>query len=101
MFTILSINALLPGRFYAYRRVEVRQVHPPVSRRRCATAADRRPFVLGVSDVNICIGVMVANRLYDLSIPVVEMPLSKLSVCATNDNIDIDQSGWLRSEVIR
>jgi len=53
-------------------------------------------FVLGVSDVNICVGVSVANRLYDMNIPVIEIDREALS-----EFIDVDQASIQKNGVIQ
>lgn len=50
-------------------------------------------IVLGSSDVNIGIGVLVANRLYDLSVPVVEIPTERLVEISSGDRLSIGASG--------
>lgn len=50
-------------------------------------------LVLGSPDVNIGIGVLVANRLYELSVPVVELPLAELRRVNSGDRISIDAGG--------
>lgn len=52
-------------------------------------------FVLGKRDVNISVGAMVANRLYDLQIPVIEIPLKDMALFSSGDQIRIDQQGRL------
>ena len=50
-------------------------------------------FVLGSRDVNIGIGALVANRLYDLHIPVLQISSGQMSQIKTGEDISIDQSG--------
>jgi predicted aconitase with swiveling domain len=51
--------------------------------------------VLGEPDVNISVGTMVANRLYDMNIPVVEISLEQMRQIKTGEAISIDQNGTL------
>ena len=50
-------------------------------------------FVLGEPDVNIGVGALVANRLYALEIPVLEIPLAAMAQIRTGDQLTIDQQG--------
>lgn len=50
-------------------------------------------FVLGEPDVNIGVGALVANRLYALEIPVLEIPLAAMAQIRTGDQLTIDQRG--------
>ncbi len=50
-------------------------------------------FVLGTADVNISVGVSVANRLYGLSIPVVEIDLASVSEFKNYNRIQIRDDG--------
>jgi predicted aconitase with swiveling domain len=52
-------------------------------------------FVLGEPDVNISVGTLVANRLYDMNIPVVEISLAQMRQIKTGEAISIDQNGTL------
>jgi len=52
-------------------------------------------FVLGEPDVNISIGTLVANRLYDLNIPVLEISLEQMGQIKTGEAISIDQNGTI------
>jgi predicted aconitase with swiveling domain len=52
-------------------------------------------FVLGKRDVNISVGALVANRLYDLQVPVIEIPLKDMALFSSGDQIRIDQQGRL------
>ena len=52
-------------------------------------------FVLGSHDVNISVGVMVANRLYYLSLPVVEISLSLMEKIPGGSIIHISEDGSL------
>lgn len=52
-------------------------------------------FVLGKRDVNISVGVLVANRLYDLQVPVIEIRLSDMALFSSGDQICIERSGNL------
>lgn len=50
-------------------------------------------FVLAERDVNISVGTLVANRLYDLEIPVLQVSLSKMNRIRSGDHISIDCGG--------
>ena len=50
-------------------------------------------FVLGKRDVNISVGVMVANRLYHLDVPVIEISQSLIRQVSNGDEIQIDRDG--------
>ncbi len=50
-------------------------------------------FVLGEPDVNISVGTLVANRLYDLEIPVLEISLAAMAQIQSGDRVTIDQQG--------
>ena len=52
-------------------------------------------FVLGEPYVNISIGTLVANRLYDLNIPVLEISLEQMGQIKTGEAISIDQNGTI------
>ena len=52
-------------------------------------------FVLGKPDVNISVGTLVANRLYDLEIPVIEIRLVDMELFSNGDPVLIDQRGML------
>jgi hypothetical protein len=52
-------------------------------------------FVLGKRDVNISVGVMVANRLYHLDVPVIEISQSLIRQVSNGDKIRIDQEGLI------
>jgi len=52
-------------------------------------------FVLGERDVNISVGVLVANRLYQLAIPVLEIPAREMSKFNSGDRIEIDRQGMI------
>ena len=54
-----------------------------------------RAFVLGERDVNISVGALVANRLYDLSIPVLEIAPQAMSQIKPGDQIEIDLEGTI------
>ena len=51
--------------------------------------------MLGRSDVNIGIGALVANRLYGLSVPVVELPLEAMQKIDSGRLLSIDATGRL------
>jgi predicted aconitase with swiveling domain len=50
-------------------------------------------FVLGEPDVNVSVGTLVANRLYDLEIPVLEISLAAMAQIRSGDYVAIDQRG--------
>ncbi len=52
-------------------------------------------FVLGKRDVNISVGVMVANRLYNLDVPVIEISLSLIKQVSNGDEIRINPEGLI------
>ena len=53
-------------------------------------------FVLGSADVNICIGVSVANRLYGLNVPVIELSPETIAMLDDVENIVINADGSLQ-----
>ena len=52
-------------------------------------------FVLGKRDVNISVGTLVANHLYDLQVPVIEIPLADMKWFSSGDRVRIDRQGSL------
>ena len=50
-------------------------------------------FVLGERDVNIGVGTLVANRLYALEIPVLEVSMSALAQIRSGDQLSIERAG--------
>ncbi len=52
-------------------------------------------FVLASTDLNISIGVMVANRLYQLNVPVIEIALSQFAQIDNESNIQIGEDGLI------
>jgi len=52
-------------------------------------------FILGSADVNICVGVSVANRLYELNVPVIELSPETISTLDSVENIVINADGSL------
>jgi predicted aconitase with swiveling domain len=52
-------------------------------------------FVLSKRDVNISIGVMVANRLYNLAVPVIEIPKTFMDQVLNGDRIRINPEGLI------
>ena len=52
-------------------------------------------LVLGKPDVNIGIGALVANRLYGLSVPVLELPPAELGRIRSGDRVSIDAAGTI------
>ena len=53
-------------------------------------------FILGCADVNICIGVNVANRLYNLNVPVVEISQDQITLLQTITRIIVHPDGKLQ-----
>lgn len=54
-----------------------------------------RAFVLGERDVNIGVGVLVANRLYGLDVPVVRIPAQRMRTIGRGERVSIDRNGVL------
>jgi predicted aconitase with swiveling domain len=52
-------------------------------------------FVLGEPDVNISVGTLVANRLYDMNIPVLEISIEQMKQIKTSEALSIDRNGTL------
>jgi predicted aconitase with swiveling domain len=52
-------------------------------------------FVLGERDVNISIGVLVANRLYGLDIPVLQLSMAQMESVASGDQVTTNHNGNL------
>ncbi len=52
-------------------------------------------FIIGDRDVNISVGALVANRLYDLEVPVLEVSLSAMKRIRSGDQLTIDQQGLI------
>ena len=52
-------------------------------------------FLLGEPDVNISVGTLVANRLYDMNIPVLEISLEQMRQIKTGEALSIDQNGTI------
>lgn len=52
-------------------------------------------FVLGERDVNIGVGVLVANRLYGLDVPVLCVSLNDMARIASGDRLTLDAAGNL------
>lgn len=50
-------------------------------------------FILATADVNICVGVSVANRLYDMNIPVMKVDKEDLPRFANLNRIQIHDNG--------
>jgi len=50
-------------------------------------------FVLGEADINIAVGVMVANRLYDLNVPVIEISHSQMAQIDNGSNVQVGEGG--------
>lgn len=57
-----------------------------------------RAFILGVADVNICVGVSVANRLYNYSIPVIEIAPTSLAQLENLCRLSISNNGKISFE---
>jgi hypothetical protein len=56
-------------------------------------------FVLGKPDVNISVGVMVANRLYNLDVPVIEISLPLMNQISNGDEIQIIPEGLVLAKI--
>ena len=52
-------------------------------------------FVLGEPDVNISIGVLVANRLYGLQVPVVQVSADSMALLQNDDRVTISADAGL------
>ena len=52
-------------------------------------------FVLGEPDVNISVGTLVANRLYNMNRPVLEISREQMKQIKTGESISIDRNGRL------
>ena len=52
-------------------------------------------FVLANADLNISVGVMVANRLYQLNVPVIEIALSQFAQIEYGSNIQVGEAGLI------
>ena len=50
-------------------------------------------FLLARADINIAVGVMVANRLYDLNVPVIELSLSQMAQIDNRSNVQVGEDG--------
>ena len=50
-------------------------------------------FILAKADVNIAVGVMVANQLYGLNIPVIEVSLSQMVQIDNGSNVQVNEDG--------
>jgi predicted aconitase with swiveling domain len=50
-------------------------------------------FILAKADINIAVGVMVANRLYDLNVPVIEISLSQMARIGNGSNVQVAEGG--------
>ena len=55
-------------------------------------------FVLGERDVNIGVGVLVANRLYALNIPVLQISLDEMQDIKSGHRVTIDADGLITVE---
>jgi predicted aconitase with swiveling domain len=55
-------------------------------------------FVLGEPDVNIGIGALVANRLYDLEIPVLELDSEQMRRIGSGERLSIDRDGMISTD---
>ncbi len=56
-------------------------------------------FVLGEPDVNVSVGTLVANRLYALEIPVLEISLAAMAQIRSGDFVTIDRRGIILAGV--
>ena len=54
-----------------------------------------KAFILGKADINISIGALVANRLYDLQVPVIAITLQQMRQLKTASVISINETGLL------
>ena len=52
-------------------------------------------FVLGEPDINISVGALVANRLYDLEIPVLEVSFGLIRHFQSGDQLTINREGGI------
>ena len=52
-------------------------------------------FVLASADLNISVGVVVANRLYQLNVPVIEIALSQFAQIENESNIHVGEGGLI------
>jgi predicted aconitase with swiveling domain len=52
-------------------------------------------FVLANADLNISVGVMVANRLYQLNVPVIEIALSQFAQIENGSNVQVGEAGLI------
>ncbi len=52
-------------------------------------------FVLGERDVNISVGTLVANRLYDMDVAVLVLTHAEMAQFRSGDLIEIDQRGLI------
>ncbi len=50
-------------------------------------------LVLGRPDINVSVGALVANRLYQLSVPVLELPAEQLRQIGTGQRVSIGAGG--------
>ncbi len=50
-------------------------------------------FVLANVDINISVGVLVANRLYDLNIPVIQITSSQMAQIVNGSNVQMGEGG--------
>ena len=50
-------------------------------------------FLLARADINIAVGVMVANRLYDLNVPVIELSLYQMAQIDNRSNVQVGEDG--------
>ena len=50
-------------------------------------------FVLAKADINIAVGVMVANRLYGLNVPVIEISLFQMAQIDNGSNVQVNEDG--------
>jgi len=50
-------------------------------------------FILANPDINISVGVIVANQLYGLSIPVIEVTHSQMAQIENGSNVQLGESG--------
>jgi predicted aconitase with swiveling domain len=56
-------------------------------------------FVLANADINIAVGVMVANRLYDLNVPVIEISPSQMTQINNGCILRISEAGLISTRL--
>ena len=56
-------------------------------------------FVLSNADINIAVGVMVANRLYDLNVPVIEISPSQMAQINNGCILSVSEQGLISTQL--